>query len=67
MVLITPCECASHASPALYFLMALQLLQDKQVDGDAMISHIMPLGQLPDAMNMMCTQRGETLKIVVTP
>ena len=58
---------ASHASPALYFPTALQLLQDKQVDGDALISHIMPLEKIAEAMNMMQNNRNEVLKIVITP
>lgn len=58
---------ASHASPALYFPIALQLLQDKAVDGEAIISHVMPLEQIKDAMELMRDDRENVLKIVITP
>lgn len=58
---------ASHAAPALYFPTCLQLLRDGQVDGDAVISHVMPLERIEDAMIMLRDDRENTLKIVIKP
>lgn len=58
---------ASHAAPALYFPRCLQLLKDGHVDGDAIISHVMPLEQIGEAMALLRDNREETLKIVIKP
>lgn len=58
---------ASHASPAVYFPTVLQLLKDKQVDGEAIISHVMPLDKIKEAMLMMRDQRENVLKVVIKP
>ena len=58
---------ASHASPALYFPASLQLLQDRHVDGEAIISHVMPLERIAEAMCMLRDDRTGTLKIVIKP
>jgi L-iditol 2-dehydrogenase len=58
---------ASFASPALYFPLCLQLLADGHVDGQAVISHVMPLEQIEKALLMLRDDREETLKIVITP
>lgn len=58
---------ASHAAPALYFPLVLQLLQDKQIDGDALISHQMPLSRMAEAMHLVRDRRDEVLKVVITP
>ncbi len=57
---------ASHAAPALYFPLVLQLLKDKQVDGDALISHVLPLSQLSEAMHLVRDRRDEVVKVVIT-
>jgi L-iditol 2-dehydrogenase len=58
---------ASHATPALYFPLVLQLMKDGHVDGDALISHTMPLEDIGKAIDTMQTQRESVLKIVITP
>jgi len=58
---------ASHATPALYFPLALQLMKDGHVDGDSLISHTLPLEAIGDAIDIMRTQRESVLKIVITP
>ena len=56
---------ASHATPALYYPIVLQLLKDRYVDGEAMISHVMPLERIGEAMALMRNSRDEVLKIVI--
>jgi L-iditol 2-dehydrogenase len=58
---------ASHAAPALYFPRALQLLQDVHIDGETMISDVMPLEDIEAAMIRLRDTRAEVLKIVITP
>ena len=58
---------ASHAAPALYFPMVLQLLKDGHVDGPALISHRFPLDEIVTAMHTAHESRGEAIKIVVQP
>jgi L-iditol 2-dehydrogenase len=58
---------ASHAAPAVYFPTCLQLLQDGHVDGQAIISHTMPLEKIADAMTLLRDDRQNTLKIVIQP
>ncbi|MFN8531614.1 MAG: zinc-binding dehydrogenase [Anaerolineae bacterium] len=58
---------ASHAAPALYFPTCLQLMMDGQVDGPALVSHIMPLEQIGDAMRMVRDCREDVLKVVIKP
>ena len=58
---------ASHASPALYFPRCLQLLKDGHVDGRAVISHVMPLEKIEEAILTLRDDRQNTLKIVITP
>lgn len=58
---------ASFASPALYFPLCLQLLKDGHVDGRAVISHVMPLERIAEAMQLLRDDRENTLKVVITP
>jgi L-iditol 2-dehydrogenase len=58
---------ASHASPALYLPLCLQLLKDGQVDGPALISHTLPLERLAEGLQLLRDQREQTLKVVITP
>lgn len=57
---------ASHAAPALYFPIVLQLLKDRHVDGDKLISHVMPLEKIAEAMMLTRDRREEVLKVVIT-
>jgi len=56
---------ASFASPALYFPLCLQLLKDGDVDGRAVISHVVPLERIAEAMQLLRDDRENTLKIVI--
>lgn len=58
---------ASHASPALYLPLCLQLLKDGQVDGRAMVSHTLPLERLAEGLQLLRDQREQVLKVVITP
>jgi L-iditol 2-dehydrogenase len=58
---------ASHASPALYFPMVLDLLRDGHVNGAALVSHTFPLAQMAEAMRTVRDCRDEVIKVVVTP
>lgn len=58
---------ASHAAPALYFPTCLQLLKDGHVNGEAIISHVMPLERIVEAMTLLRDARGDVLKIVIKP
>jgi L-iditol 2-dehydrogenase len=58
---------ASHASPAIYYPTVLQLLQDGHIDGEAIISHVMLLDQIAEAIRIMRDAREDVLKIVITP
>jgi L-iditol 2-dehydrogenase len=57
---------ASFASPALYFPYCLQLLKDGHVDGRAIISHVMPLERIAEAMILLRDERDQALKVVIT-
>ncbi len=57
---------ASFASPALYFPYCLQLLKDGHVDGRAIISHVMPLERMAEAMLLLRDAPEQALKIVIT-
>lgn len=58
---------ASHAAPALYFPTVLQLLQDKHLDGEQFISHILPLDDIAEGIRIMRDERESFLKIVIKP
>ena len=58
---------ASHAAPALYFPACLQLLKDGHVDGQAIISHVLPLERIAEAMILLRDKREEVLKIIIKP
>lgn len=58
---------ASHASPALYFPLVLQLLKDGHVDGSQLVSHVMPLSKMADAMRLVRDCREEVVKVVIKP
>lgn len=58
---------ASHAAPALYFPLVLQLLKDKHVDGEQLVSHVMPLTQIAEAMAMVRDSREAVIKVVIKP
>ena len=58
---------ASFASPALYFPLCLQWMKDGHVDGRTVISHVMPLEQIEQALLMLRDDHAGTLKIIITP
>ena len=62
---------ASHAAPALYFPAVLRLLADGAADGTldgaAIVSHVLPLDRIADAMCLARDRRAEVLKVVVKP
>lgn len=58
---------ASHAAPALFFPTALQLLKNNHIDGETMISDVVPLEKIESAMVRLRDKRTEVLKIVITP
>ena len=58
---------ASHAAPALYFPLVLQLLRDKQINGDALIPHEAPLAQLAATMYLVRDRPNEVVRVVSTP
>jgi L-iditol 2-dehydrogenase len=58
---------ASHAAPALYFPTVLQLLQDKHLEGEEFISHVISLDEIEKGVLMMRDNREEVLKIVIKP
>ena len=45
----------------------MQLLGDKQIDGDALISHVAPLAQLAATMHFVRDRWSEVVKVVRTP
>jgi L-iditol 2-dehydrogenase len=62
---------ASHAAPALYFPAVLRLLADGAADGTldgaAIVSHVLPLERIADAMCLARDNRAEVLKVVIKP
>ena len=58
---------ASHAAPALYFPLVMQLLGDKQINGDALIPHGARLAQLAATMHLVRDRPNEVVRVVSTP
>lgn len=58
---------ASHASPALYLPTCVKLLEQGLFDGEAIISHVMPLEKIAEAMFMLRDDRENVLKITIKP
>jgi len=56
---------ASHASPALYFPRALELLKSGAVDGEALISHTFRLHELGAAFAAMRDDKASVVKMVM--
>ncbi|MBC8171699.1 MAG: alcohol dehydrogenase catalytic domain-containing protein, partial [Anaerolineae bacterium] len=52
---------ASHAAPALYFPLALQLLKDRKVDGELLVSHVMSLDDLAAGIALVRDQRDAVI------
>jgi L-iditol 2-dehydrogenase len=57
---------ASFASPALYGPMALDLLREKVVDGNALVSHVFPLDRIAEAFETAAHDPA-AIKVVVKP
>jgi threonine dehydrogenase-like Zn-dependent dehydrogenase len=45
----------------------LQLLRDRHIDGDKLVSHVMPLDKISEAMKLVRDRREEVLKVVIKP
>ena len=45
----------------------MQLLGDKQINGDALISHVAPLAQLAATMHFVRDRQNEVVQVVSTP
>jgi L-iditol 2-dehydrogenase len=58
---------ASFASPAVYLPIAIELLRNGGVPGQSIISHRMPLSRLPEALDLLRTDRESTRKVVIVP
>ena len=58
---------ASFASPALYFPTCLQMLKDGQVDGEKVISHVLPLERLEEGLHMLRDDSANVMKILIQP
>jgi L-iditol 2-dehydrogenase len=56
---------ASHASPALFFPLCIDLLKSGAIDGNAMVSHTFGLEQFADAMKALKDDRGTAIKMVM--
>jgi L-iditol 2-dehydrogenase len=57
---------ASFASPAVYFPRVLSLFKAGVIPGQSLISHVLPLSRIGDAMSTGRTDKAGTLKIVIT-
>ncbi|QTH40349.1 alcohol dehydrogenase catalytic domain-containing protein [Cohnella sp. LGH] len=58
---------ASFASPALYYPIVLKMLKSGAIPADTIISHRLPLNEIGRAMKLCREDKGETVKVVVTP
>ncbi len=58
---------ASHAAPALFFPLALDLLRDDHVPGADFVSHTFSLDDMERALLVARDAREEVIKVVVTP
>lgn len=56
---------ASHASPALYFPLCLELLKSGRVDGEAIATPRFPLEAFPEAVLALRDERGQQVKPVM--
>ncbi len=57
---------ASFASPALYGPMALDLLREKVVDGQTLITHVYPLDRIAEAFEV-AAHDPSAIKVVIQP
>jgi len=57
---------ASFASPALFGPMALKFLKEKIVDGEALISHRLPLKEIAKALEI-AKKEPDAIKVVILP
>ncbi|MFW6062219.1 MAG: zinc-dependent alcohol dehydrogenase [Planctomycetota bacterium] len=58
---------ASFASPALYFPTALRLLAAGRIPGENLVSHVLPLERLGEAMSLHRDEPGRCVKVVIVP
>lgn len=58
---------ASFASPAIYYPIVLSMLQNGTLPGELFISHRMKLADIGQAMDICKSDKGSSVKIVITP
>ena len=58
---------ASFASPALFLPEALRLLERGVVPAELIISHVLPLSRIAEALQMARERRPEVKKVVIVP
>ena len=56
---------ASFASPAMLTPLALTLLKDGAVDGEALITHRFGLEEMPEAVRVACFEKETCIKVVM--
>ncbi|MFP4356249.1 MAG: zinc-dependent alcohol dehydrogenase [Phycisphaerae bacterium] len=58
---------ASFASPAVYFPAALSMLYSQAVPGRDLVSHVLGLDEIDQALQLHRERKGDVVKIVVKP
>ncbi|HUT01500.1 MAG TPA: alcohol dehydrogenase catalytic domain-containing protein [Phycisphaerae bacterium] len=58
---------ASFASPAIYFPAVLRLLAAGVIPAAELISHVIPLAEMPEALRLCREEKDNTLKVVIRP
>lgn len=58
---------ASYASPGIYLPMVLEFMKAGVIPGDKIISHVLELDQMEEAMRLCSKEKETTLKIVIRP
>ncbi|MBW7461239.1 hypothetical protein K0U00_45005, partial [Paenibacillus sepulcri] len=58
---------ASYASPGIYLPMVLEYMKAGVIPGDKIISHVLELDQMEEAMRLCSKEKETTLKIVIRP
>lgn len=56
---------ASHASPALFFPEALNLLQTGAISAKTLVTHVFPLAQFPDALRTAAEDKTTAIKVMI--
>jgi len=56
---------ASYASPALFTPLALRLLRESAVDGEALITHRFGLDEMAEAVRVACFEKATCVKVIM--